>query len=220
LQFLFPESVEAEVSGIVRDMGNRPSVTAGGHPLLIRFVSLVVLCLLVTAGCLGENAAGAFPAGEWAFNHAPETVVLAVREDGSAVYDGKGFTWESDGCFLTLTDAEGEKSSFRYAVEDESVRIFLPGEYTRVDKLTDEEIWGVWVKDGSQMSSFVFEKDGRFMEDGTFVGSYTVDPEAETILLKYQPAGYFNDTLCYFIREADHMAVYYPWILIAAQADP
>lgn len=188
------------------------------HVRLWKVAFILALCLAVSAGSLGEAA---FPLiGDWAFNHAPETSVLLVREDGTAVYDGRDWTWEGDETFLTLKDAEGETFPIRYIADEKGVWIYLPGEYTRRDKLTDEEIWGAWIRDTSDMSSFIFEKDGRFMEDGTFVGTYKVDPEAGTFLLQYQPAGYFDDTLCYFLREGDHMTIFYPWTMVAAKAAP
>ena len=65
-------------------------------------------------------------------------------------------------------------------------------------------------------SAFVFEKDMRFMEDGTFVGTFEVDTEAGTFTLKYQPA-IFEDTTCYFTWEGDHMTVEYPWTVVGKQ---
>lgn len=180
---------------------------------------LVLFCLVCGNSCSEEEAR--FPLiGEWAFNYAPETAVLRIGEDGTAFYEGQNWTWEWDASVpvLMLTNPEGEKKEIRYASDEKGNRIYLPGEYTRKDKLVDEEIWGVWTLEGSDRSSFVFEKDGRFMEDSTFVGSYTIDPEANSLLLQYQPAGYFDDTLCYFQRDGDHMTLFYPWPLtVAAQ---
>ena len=181
-------------------------------------VPLLLFLRLLPAASAGK--AEPFPLlGDWAFNHAPDTSVLLVREDGTAVYDGRDWTWQADETVLTLTDAAGNAFPIRYTAKDGAVQIYLPAEYTRRDKLEDAEIWGAWINDRSDLSSFVFEKDGRFMEDGTFVGRYQVDPEAGTFLLQYQPA-YFGDTLCYFVREGDHMTVFYPWMVVAVQAAP
>ena len=186
------------------------------HVRLWTVVFLVIFCL-AAASSFSEDV---FPLiGDWAFHHAPENSVLLVREDGTAVYDGKDWTWKGDETFLRLTGPEGQKVSIRYEAEEDSMKVYLPGEYTRRDKLTDEEIWGAWIRDGSEQSSFVFEKDKRFLEDQVFQGNYEVDTEAGTILLMYLPKGYFADTLCYFDREAgsDHMTVYYPWPMTATK---
>ena len=201
-----------------RRLTGSPMSNSSFHIRVWMVAFLLILCLAFSAAALGgEN----FPlVGDWAFNHAPEKTVLLVRDDGTAVYDGRDWTWEGDETFLNLQNTEGETFSIRYAADEDGIRIYLPGDYTRRDKLVDEEIWGAWIKDTSDASSFIFEKDGRFMEDTTFVGTYKVDPEAGTFLLQYQPAGYFNDTLCYFEREGDHMTVFYPWPLTAVQANP
>lgn len=176
---------------------------------------LILFCLTFESISSGEAH---FPLiGNWAFNYEPETIVLSLREDGSAYYEGQEWTWEWDESvpMLMLVSAERENKPIRYTSDENGVRIYLPGEYVRQDKLVDDEIWGVWVLENSEMSSFVFEKDGRFMEDGTFVGLYSLDPEARTLLLQYQPAGYFADTLCYYQWDGDHMTLLYPWPLTA-----
>ncbi len=132
---------------------------------------LILFCLVCGNSCSEEARLPLI--GEWAFNYAPETAVLLVREDGTAFYEELDWTWEWDATVpaLTLTNPEEERKEIRYASDENGIRIYLPGEYTRKDKLADEEIWGVWTLNGSDRSSFVFEKDGRFMEDSTFVGS-------------------------------------------------
>lgn len=185
----------------------------------LRMLAALFFLFVFCAGiALGEEV---FPLiGEWAFSHEPAVPVLQVREDGTAVYDGRDWSWEADDSFLYLTAPEGDTRTLRYRAEDDRVLLFLPGAYTRRARLTEEEIWGAWILDGSEMSSFVFEKDGRFMEDGTFVGTYSVDEEAGSFLLHYLPAGYFEDTLCYFRREGEQMTVFYPWPLVPLQAAP
>ena len=179
------------------------------------------LCLLLTVGCVFFAAAcGAEEScpllGDWAFDYEPEVSVLTVNSDGTAVWNGGDYTWEDDGAFLLLTDPRGETVSLRYRAEEDRVQIFLTGTYTRTAKDKDEEIFGAWKKDGSYGSAFVFEKDMRFMEDGTFVGTFEVDTEAGTFTLKYQPA-IFEDTTCYFTWEGDRMTVEYPWTVVGKQ---
>ena len=58
-----------------------------------------------------------------------------------------------------------------------------------------------------------------FLEDGTFTGTYRVDPEAGTIQLVY--IGGFGDALLYFTQEGnDDLKVEYPWILVETQKTP
>ena len=183
---------------------------------LRRMLFLLILagCISVAAGCLAEEACPLL--GDWAFDYEPAVSVLTVKEDGTALWNGTDCTWEDDGTFLLLKDQAGETTPLRYLAEEGRIRIFLSGSYTRTAKDKDEEIFGAWKKDGSYGSSFIFEKDMRFMEDGTFVGSFVVDDEAGTFTLKYQPE-IFEDTTCYFTREGDRMTVEYPWTIVIAQ---
>ncbi len=181
------------------------------------------LCLLLTVGCVFFAAvSGAEEScpllGDWAYNYEPAVSVLTVREDGTARWNDAEYAWEEDGTFLLLKNEEGETVSLRYLADGDKLLVFLPGTYTRTAKDKDEEIFGAWKKDGSYGNSFVFEKDMRFMEDGTFVGIFELDPEAGTFTLKYQPA-IFEDTTCYFVQEGDRMTVEYPWTMVPAGAE-
>ena len=178
------------------------------------FLLILVGCVSVAAGCPAEETCPLL--GDWAFDYEPSASVLTVKEDGTALWNGADCTWEDDGTFLLLKDQAGELISLRYLADEGRVRIFLTGSYTRTAKDKDEEIFGAWKKDGSYGSSFVFEKDMRFMEDGAFVGTFAVDDEAGTFTLKYQPS-IFEDTTCYFTWEGDHMTVEYPWTIVSTQ---
>ena len=180
------------------------------------FLLMLAGCIFFAAGCGAEEPCRLL--GDWAFDYEPAETVLTVREDGSAFWNGEAFTWEDDGTFLLLSKEEGEVLPLRYLAEEDKVRVFLTGTYTRTAKDKDEEIFGAWKKDGSYGSAFVFEKDMRFMEDGTFVGTFELDEEAGTFTLKYQP-DIFEDTTCYFIREGDRMTVEYPWTVVKVQEE-
>ena len=121
-----------------RRLTGSPMSKSSFHIRVWMVAFLLILCLAFSAAALGgEN----FPlVGDWAFNHAPEKTVLLVRDDGTAVYDGRDWTWEGDETFLNLQNTEGETFSIRYAADEDGIRIYLPGDYTRRDKLVDEEI--------------------------------------------------------------------------------
>ncbi len=180
------------------------------------FVLLLIVCLIL-ASCSAETITGVSPLlGDWAFDYEPETSVLLVREDGTAVFNGGEYTWEDDGQSLYLKNQTGETEPLRYTDQDDRVQIYLHSTYTRTAKDTDDAIYGAWIKDGSPKSSFVFEKDGRFMEDGVFVGRFEVDREAGTFTLIYEPS-YFADTTCYFVQNVDSMSLEYPWTIVGKQ---
>ena len=176
-------------------------------------ILLVCFCAIVAAGAEG------FPKGDWAFNHAPEESVLLVREDGTAVFQGKEYTWETEEEFLHLTDAEGTKTSLRYRTEDGKTLLYLPAEYRRAEDVPGEGLLGAWIGKESEGSNYIFRGDGMFLEDGTFTGTYQIDAEAGTVLLHY--IRYFDDTLVYFRVEGnDTLKVEYPWPLVERQETP
>ena len=178
------------------------------------FLLVLVCCISFAVVCGSGEPCPLL--GDWAFDYEPAAAVLTVKDDGTACWNGADFTWEDDGSFLLLKDQAGETASLRYLVKEGRVQVFLAGTYTRTAKDRDEEIFGAWKKDGSYGNSFIFEKDMRFMEDGTFVGTFSLDEEAGTFTLKYQPA-IFEDTTCYFTREGDSMTVEYPWTVVKTQ---
>ena len=175
------------------------------------FLTVLIGCFFLSAFSAAEEAPCPL-LGNWAFNYEPTVSVLVVNEDGTALWKDTEYTWEDDGTFLLLKDKEENELAIRYLAEDDRMLIFLASDYTRTAKDKDEEIFGAWKMDGSYGSSFIFEKDMRFMEDGAFVGRFTLDEDAGTFTLKYEPS-YFEDTTCYFIREGDRMTVEYPWTI-------
>ena len=172
----------------------------------------LVLILLVVSVAPAEETPG-FRPGDWAFNHAPETSVLVLREDGSGAFYGLPCSWEDDGEFLHLTAEDGAETLLRYKVTEEQTTIWLPAEYSRVEGDAHKGVNG-------SGSSFIFrEEDNMFLEDGTFTGTFRVKPEEGTIQLIY--IGGFGDALLYFSQEGnDDLKVEYPWILVETQQTP
>ena len=173
---------------------------------------LLILILCVLSAAPAENAG--FTPGDWAFNYEAETSVLLLREDGTAVWKGTDCTWKDDGEFLHLAPAEGEEISIRYRIADGKTLIWLPAEYRRAEEVPGEGLIGAWIGTESEGSNFIFrEADHMFLEDGTFTGTFTEDPEAGTVLLAYLQ--YFDDTLCYYRLEGnDILKMEYPWPLV------
>ena len=172
----------------------------------------LVLCLSMTAAACAEG----FPAGEWAFAEKPDVPVLRVNEDGTALYGGLDCTWEDDGRFLLLTNAEGQTLSLRYLVTEKRPFLYVTFGYTRKEGTEGEGIIGVWDQDGSEKSFFEFTANHRFLEDGVFDGTYEVDYENGSFTLIYPM--YFDDTVCYFRQDGNRMILEYPWPLAETAA--
>ena len=185
----------------------------------IVFPALVLILILsMVAAASAESAS--FRPGDWAFNHEPEKSVLLLREDGTAIWQGTECTWKDDGDFIHLTPESGEEISIRYQATEEKTLVWLPVEYRRAEEVPGEGLNGAWIGKESEGSTFIFrESDHMFLEDGTFTGTFTVDPEAGTLLLAY--IQYFDDTLCYFRLEGnDVLKMEYPWPLVETQQTP
>ena len=182
----------------------------------VTFAAVVLMFLCFFSLTAGQ--AEGFPAGEWAFAEKPDDPVLRINEDGSAVYGGLDCAWEDDGQFLLLTNAAEETIRIRYLVTEKQVYLYVNIGYTRKEETAGEGIIGVWNQDGSEKSFFEFTANQRFLEDGVFDGTYEVDYENGSFKLIYPM--YFDDTLCYFRQDEDHMTVEYPWPLKKTAATP
>lgn len=181
---------------------------------LFGFLFVLLLCFSFAAA---GNAEG-FPAGEWAFAEQPEVMVLRVNEDGSALYGGLDCTWEDDGQFLILKNAEGQELKFRYRVTEKHLFLYATFGYTLKEGTGGEGIVGVWNQDGSDKSFFEFTENHRFLEDGVFDGTYEADYANGMFTLVYPM--YFEDTVCYFQLDEGHMILEYPWPMVETAAEP
>ena len=176
----------------------------------VLFLVTVFVLLCCFSGLLPAYAEG-FPAGEWAFSSAPDVPILRIDGNGGALYKGLAYQYEDDGQFLTLTGEEGEALRLRYLVTEKVVYLYVDCAYSRKEGTAGEGIVGVWNLDGSETGFIEFTSNGRFLEDGYFDGTYEVDEENGSIRLIYTM--YFNDTVCYFLQEGEHMNLEYPWSL-------
>ena len=182
-------------------------------------IALILLIFFICTACCAElHPEGGFPKGEWGFADKPEELVLRVGEDGTALYQGTEYACEDDGQFLLLTDGEGEMLRLRYLVTDKTVYLYLGSGYTRKEGTAGEGIVGVWNLDGSERSFFEFTANQRFLEDGVFDGRYEVDDANGSFTLAYTM--YFDDTVCYFRQDGEHMVIDYPWALAEIKKEP
>ncbi len=179
------------------------------------FIFSLVLAILLCAALTVSAAAEGFPAGDWAFGSDPGTSVLRLNEDGTAVYQNTEYTFEDDGEVLSLKDAEGEVLRLRYRVTEKNKWLYVTMNYTRKEGTTGEDLQGVWNLDGSEKAFFEFSAKNTFLEDGVFTGTYKVDYENHSFTLIYPML--FDDTVCYFTIDGQHMTVEYPWSVVETQ---
>lgn len=169
------------------------------------------LCLMVLP-VMAENAN---LAGEWVYKDTPETTVMTLNADGTALYAGTELTWqEADGA-IVLTDAEGAAFSMPCEMTDGILTVWLPTQYSRVSEIgSGEELLGTWKALGENNgSSFVFTETKQFLEDGVFTGTYVDDPEHGCVTFQYAQ-GMFADTMILYSFDGDLLVIGYPWKLI------
>jgi len=189
-----------------------------GEPLTVKkkvLPAAVVLALLVCAALyflvIRPGGAKGFPKGDWAYSSKPEESVIRLTGNGKATYKGTEYSCKDDGTFLILTGGDSGEIRLRYRVVDKTTYLYVTSEYSRKEGTAGEGIIGVWDMDGSEKSFFEFTANGRFLEDGVFDGTYEADYANGSFTLVYPM--YFNDTVCYFRQDGEHMTLEYPWSL-------
>lgn len=152
--------------------------------------------------------------GSWAYIHDTKTEVARFDEDGSAVYEGKVYTFDCDDTFVTLTDTDGETMKLRYELKDDGLNLYSNNTYTYLGDDTPDSIVGQW-ECSEKKWTYYFTDKGTFMEDGCFPGYYSVDEENSTFTLQYNDP--FDDTLCWFKLDGKNLTIEYPWPMVPTE---
>lgn len=179
---------------------------------------LLVSCLLIVIMAFSlslaeEESLSLY--GEWCYDYAPEAPVVILEEGGSASFLGTSAHWEAkaDESLLLFYDASDRVQAIRYAMSDKGLILYLPVQFTKVSETERESVVGTWKAGGTSQSSFVFTQNGRFLEDGVFTGSYSVNEEASQVTLHYTE--YFEDTTFYYsFIDDDTLIIAYPWTFV------
>ena len=171
---------------------------------------LVFLCLM-TLPVLAENND---LTGQWVYKDDPETILMTLNEDGTALYAGTDLTWELTEGAIRLTDADNASFEMPYELTDDILMVWLPTQYNRISEIgASGELLGTWTALGESKSSFVFTQEKQFLEDGAFTGTYVDDPETGRVTLQYAQ-GMFEDTMILYSFDGDILVIAYPWKLI------
>ena len=149
--------------------------------------------------------------GSWAYIHDKETAIAVLREDGTAQYEDKEYSFECDKQFIKLKDTDGETIQLRYVIDDEGMYLYSNNTYTFCGDGESNGLVGEWSCTDKNWS-YSFTDTGEFLEDGYFPGYYTVDDEKSTFKLSYND--HFEDTVCYFRLEGNKLRLEYPWRMV------
>ena len=185
---------------------------------LIILICVLLSAVLMLGGCTKENEKSTAPSNtvghellaSWAYIHEPETEILSFMTDGIAFYHGREYSYSQDGDFLTLTDENGTETTMRFVqVREGKMLLYERTEYHYAGTSKPDGIIGYWAGGPEDRLSYEFTTKGTYLEDGTFPGHYSEDPENGTIKLMYND--HFEDTLIYYTVDGDKLTIDYPW---------
>ncbi|MCR5831479.1 MAG: hypothetical protein K6G67_04975 [Lachnospiraceae bacterium] len=169
-------------------------------------ISLVFSAFALTA--CGRNTAS------WAYIHEPEKEILALSDNGKAVYKGSNYTYTKDASFITLKGSDGSEVKMRYVPDDKDegkMTLYEKKGYNFKGEGHPDSVIGVWFDD-NERSSYQFTEKGTFTEDNIFYGHFFVDENEKTIKLMYDEP--MEDTILYYELDGDRLTIDYPWPMV------
>ncbi len=149
--------------------------------------------------------------GSWAYSHDKETAIAVFREDGTAQYEDKNYSFDCDSQFIKLKDTDGDTTQLRYTLDEKGMYLYSNNTYTFCGEGMPDGLVGEW-SCAEKNWSYSFTEEGTYMEDGFFSGHYTVDDENSTFQLIYND--HFEDTICFYQLEKDKLQIEYPWRMV------
>lgn len=171
-------------------------------------LTLLLLCACGTNATLTDEAKAL--CGSWAYIHDDETAVLVLKANGNAVFHGAKYTYNCDKAHVTLTASDGTQLAMRYSLDGDKLYLYEHTTYTFSGDGSPDGIVGTWTETGNR--SFEFKDDGSFIEDGCFVGSYSVNDTDGSIKLVYEDE--FEDTTLYYHTDGAKLTIEYPWPMV------
>lgn len=169
----------------------------------------------------------------WAYNHEPEKEILALYDNGNAVFKEEKYKYTKDDEFITLRrkkslGRDGEEIKMRYEGNDSGITLYEIEKYNAcegtdadgnpVDFAPEDKkgVVGYWLHENGR-SSFVFNNNGRFKEDNSFGGQYALDEASSKIKLMYDAEFHFEDAYLYYTVDGDKLTIEYPWPMVPTE---
>lgn len=174
----------------------------------------ILLMLMSMTACKSKKEAQGI-CGSWAYSHDEKKEIVVFREDGTAKYEDKDYTFEYDSQFIKLKDADGQTLQLRYELNDRGIVLYMSTTYTYSGEGEPDGLVGEWsAKDGKW--SYIFTEEGAFVEDTFFPGYYTVNEENSTVVLNYLEQ--YDEIVCYYQLEGNELRFDYPWQMVKTNA--
>lgn len=179
-------------------------------------LSGICLNLLLGAGCgkADYNDAEQKLVGKWGYLHEPKDTILAVKDDGTAQYRDRKWSFSADETTITLT-SEDDTKKLLYAINpsnEDQMLLYQEAVYTYMDGEQPDGVLGYWLCESDNWE-FEFTEYGTFREDGSFTGYFYPDIENGVMKLVYEN-GMLEDTTFYFSIDGKYMTVIYPWKMV------
>ena len=175
---------------------------------------LTLMVVVLSVGCvkttIKQNSYEQALVGKWAYTHDLKKTVANFKTDGNAYFEGKKYTYSSDGAFISLENSSDEALNLRYVQNEDKMYVYIQSTYTRETAENADGIVGVWYCEDKKWT-FEFTDKGTFMEDGALTGYYMVDEDAGTVKLMYGEA--LEDTVFYYKLSENELHVEYPWLM-------
>ena len=92
--------------------------------LVLVFLVLMTLCL---NGCTGGGTSALV--GNWVFEEDGDEVVIELREDGTAIFNGSSLKWTAKNGRLTLMSKEDDEDVFSYKLSGSTLTLTSSGIY-------------------------------------------------------------------------------------------
>lgn len=172
---------------------------------ILAFITALAVSCSLLAGC-GKADSEMKLVGKWSYIHEPETMVIAIKSNGTAFYKDRKFDCEVSDDFILLNDGT-DSFNLRYVENSNGFDLYEQSTYERTSE--GDGIVGTWKCNNE---TFEFTEEGTFSEDGIFPGHYFVSEDGSSVRLAYNDP--IQDTTLYISIDKDEMFVEYPWPMV------
>ena len=186
----------------------------GGLNMKHGFSNRIIVCLSVMLILLMTGCSKEVTTEEWAYIHDATTTVLALSDNGTAVFNGKNYSYKLEDDILTLTDKDGYVARMRFIPDGDQYLLYQTYRYEYKGEGKPDGIIGYWQEINGNLS-FEFTDNGTFREDYYSPGYYSVDEENGIIKLVYNDM--YADTYIYYTLDGNILTVDYPWPVVRTE---
>ena len=148
----------------------------------------------------------------YAYIHDPETEIIALSDNGKAVYKGNQYTYTQDDTYIYLKGKDNDTVQLRYIPneKDDGMILYEKSVYTYDGEGEPDGITGVWKQDNGW--EYQFTDSGTFSEENIFFGHYAVDEKESSIRLMYDDP--IEDAILYYSLDGNKLTIDYPWPMV------